>query len=212
MAGIERAQQLLAKYPRGIVWRADITKFFDNVDHTTLLELLKRRVPDPKAIWLLEEIIKSYAISKSGERPFGIPIGNLTSQIFANIYLNELDRFVSHQIRPRGYLRYGDDFIVIAQSREEAARYQQRVTEFVTSDLRLQLHKSNNVIIPARLGIKFLGVELFPAGRRLNRRNWDRALSRTNLVNNASYHGLVSSHSTPKHRKQYAWHLVEQIR
>lgn len=210
-AGVERAQHFLAKYPRSIVWRADVTKFFDNVDHAVLRELLARRVPNPKALWLLDEIIRSYATSKPGGRPFGIPIGNLTSQIFANIYLNELDRFVSHQIRPLGYLRYGDDFIVVAKSREEAAAHQRRVTQFINRDLRLRLHSRNNIVVPARHGIKFLGVEIFPTGRRLNTRNWDRALERTNLRNHASYYGLVGGHMTAKYQKQYAWRLLEEV-
>ena len=210
-AGIERTQRLLLKYPRSIVWRADVTKFFDNVDHATLRKLLARRVPDSKARWLLDEIIRSYAASKPGERPFGIPIGNLTSQIFANIYLNELDRFVSHRIRPLGYVRYGDDFIVIVKSREEAASDQRRVTQFINHSLRLRLHASNNIIVPARHGIKFLGVEIFSTGRRLNQRNWDRVLKHTDLLNHASYYGLIGGHMTAKYQKQYAWRLLEHM-
>lgn len=210
-AGIERTQRLLAKYPRSVVWRADVTKFFDTVDHAVLQELLERRVPDPKARWLFDEIVRSYATSEVRERPYGIPIGNLTSQIFANIYLNELDRFVSHGIRPLGYVRYGDDFIVIARNREEAASYQRRVTQFITTNLRLRLHSRNNVIVSARHGLTFLGVGIFPAGRRLNPRNWDRALERTDLLNHASYYGLVGGHMAVKYQKQYAWRLLEHM-
>ncbi|MCG2808772.1 MAG: hypothetical protein L6275_00285, partial [Candidatus Portnoybacteria bacterium] len=104
LGAIKRTQKFLSKYPTSFVWRADIRKFFDNVDQQTLFEILSLRIKDTKTIKILREVITSYSLLTCR----GIPIGNLTSQIFANIYLNELDRFVKHTIKPRAYLRYGD--------------------------------------------------------------------------------------------------------
>lgn len=99
VGAINRAQEFICKYQNGFVWRADISKFFNNVDHSILFEILKRKIRNEKVLSLLKEIIDSFEA--------GIPIGNLTSQIFSNIYLNELDRFVKHKLRVKCYLRYG---------------------------------------------------------------------------------------------------------
>jgi RNA-directed DNA polymerase len=105
--GLRRTQVLLTRYDHGYVWRADISKFFDNVDHLKLKEALKRLVSDSKAQTLLDSIIDSYYYNEQSvsQSRHGIPIGNLTSQIFANIYLSEFDRFVRHTIQPFGYVR-----------------------------------------------------------------------------------------------------------
>jgi RNA-directed DNA polymerase len=83
--------------------KCDIVKYFDSVDHGILLGLLRNKIKDENILWLLREIIES--------NPGGIPIGNLTSQIFANIYLNELDHFVKRELHEKYYLRYRDDFL-----------------------------------------------------------------------------------------------------
>ena len=139
----------------------------------------------------------------------GIPIGNLTSQIFANIYLNELDRFVVHQLRPQAYLRYGDDFIVIDERRDKIGEHRFAVMTFLKFNLRMKINPKNDIIIPAKAGLKFLGVEIFPKGRRLRKRNWNRANWRLNHRNIGSYWGLVNSHGNSKKIKQFLWKTVD---
>ncbi|TSC55833.1 MAG: RNA-directed DNA polymerase [Parcubacteria group bacterium Greene0416_39] len=90
------------------VLKCDIKKFFDSVDHNTLLSILGRRIRDEDVMWLLEEIIESF--------PRGLPIGNLTSQIFANIYMNEFDQFVKHELKVKYYVRYTDDFAIVSDN------------------------------------------------------------------------------------------------
>ena len=90
------------------VLKCDIQKFFDSVNHRILLSILSKRIKDGDAMWLLEEIVGSF--------PKGLPIGNLTSQIFANIYMNEFDQFVKHELRVRYYVRYTDDFAIVSDN------------------------------------------------------------------------------------------------
>ena len=90
------------------VLKGDIKKFFDSVDHSVLLSILGTCIRDENAMWLLEEIIESF--------PKGLPIGNLTSQIFANIYMNEFDQFVKHELRVKYYVRYTDDFAIVSDN------------------------------------------------------------------------------------------------
>lgn len=105
---IARTSLRMRQYSKGWLWRADIAKFFDNVDQATLISLIERRTFCPDARWLIREILSSYRKDSLGT---GMPIGNLTSQVFANIYLNEFDRYMVHAMKPGAYLRYGDDWV-----------------------------------------------------------------------------------------------------
>ena len=141
----------------------------------------------------------------------GIPIGNLTSQIFANIYLDEFDQFVLCSLRPREYLRYGDDFIIIDGSWRELRDKKNAAEKFARESLHLEINRKNDIIIHAKQGLKFLGVEIFPKGRRLKKRNWRRVEDRLNVENAASYKGLVDKHSKEKKRKYYNWIILDKI-
>lgn len=214
---IKRAQKFLTKYPKFFVWRADVKKFFDNVDQRTLLEMLFFRVKDARALNILNEIILSYRVFERERervkmfRGKGIPIGNLTSQIFANIYLNDLDRFVKHRIKPTAYLRYGDDFIVILKNSEQLKKNRNRIILFLKEKLLLDINTKNDIIVKIKQGLKFLGVKIFPKGRKLNKRNWNRARAKLNIRNISSYSGLVKQHSKEKIIKEFNWTILEKI-
>lgn len=138
-----------------------------------------------------------------------MPIGNLTSQIFSNIYLNELDRYVKHTIKPQAYMRYGDDFIIIEKDKAKLEQIRVLVDEFLTTKLKLTLHSKNNIIVKARHGIKFLGVVMYPQGRKLNNRALGRVFSRLNNRNIASYSGLLKQHTNRKKLKELQWRTVD---
>lgn len=135
---------------------------------------------------------------ESKRDPRGIPIGNLTSQIFANIYLNELDRFVKHNLKPQFYLHYGDDFIIISSNRTQLDEIREKAVLFLKNQLGLEINRKNDIIVPVRRGIYFLGVEIYPTGRRLKQKIWQRAQNRLNQRNISSYHGLVKQHFIKK--------------
>ncbi len=149
------------------VWvlKMDVAKFFDSIDHDILLGLLQRRVDDPDIIWVLERIIRAYH-SPFG-RGKGVPIGNLTSQIFANIYLGELDQYVKHVLRMRWYFRYADDAVVIGHSPALLAQVRDAIGEFLQNHLQLRLHPRKVFIRKFHQGIDFLGVVLRPHYRVL---------------------------------------------
>lgn len=209
---IERAQHFLHRFRDGWFWRGDVRKFFDNVDQSVLLSLLRKRVSDECTLSLLSEVICSYEsgvvtkVSIGAGR--GIPIGNVTSQIFANIYLHEFDRFVKHTLKVRGYLRYGDDFVFFAHSKTELETASKTATTFLFDTLHLPLHPRNNVLLPCKRGLHFLGYQIFPSGRRLPRRTWNKLLRRLDLKNVASYAGLVLSEGNEKHVRRFEWETV----
>lgn len=140
----------------------------------------------------------------------GIAIGNLTSQIFANIYLNELDRFVRNTIKPQAYLRYGDDFIIFSKDLAKLEQIRENVIGFLDEKLRLAINFKNNIIIRPKWGLKFLGVIIDPNLRVLNKRNQKRIIKKLNLENLASYFGLVKQYDRRK-LIEFNWQIMEKL-
>ena len=138
-----------------------------------------------------------------------MPIGNLTSQIFANIYLNELDCFVKHEVKAKAYLRYGDDFIIIDGDREKLLEMRKRVQEFLKGQLMLDLNPKNDLVLKITDGLKFLGVVLYAPGCRLNDRSRKRVFERLNDRNAGSYWGMVKQYEKKKYLKRFQWELLD---
>lgn len=191
------------------IWKCDIRKFFDSVDQEILLKILSLRIKDNITFELLKEVVYSY--STIPERKIGMPIGNLTSQIFANIYLNEFDRFVNHKLKPRAYLRYGDDFVLIESEFKKLEFLRIQAIEFLKNELKLEINPKNDKIIKPKHGVKYLGVKLWPFGRTLTRRNLSRAKNRLSLNNISSYSGLTKQHRNYKQVKRFNWQVYEKL-
>lgn len=194
---LTRTQKLLRKYEYSCVWRADITKFFDSVDHGRLMECLRRKIgQDQTALRLCQEVIASYNVLnkqalRQAQGKQGIPIGNLTSQIFANIYLNEFDRFVRHRLKPQAYVRYGDDFILICPTRRAAFALRGQAEDFLHQHLRLSINPKSNVVVPAASGLKFLGHDITRAAVIVDRHTTKRILPKIGWHNVSSYKALA---------------------
>ena len=99
---------------KAFCFKADIKHYFQEVDHDILIHIIKRKISDEKVIWLINQILDNFDNQEKG-----MPLGNLTSQFFANVYLNELDRFVKHKIKAKHYIRYVDDFVLLSDSKEQ---------------------------------------------------------------------------------------------
>lgn len=123
--------------------------------------------------------------------------------------MNELDRFIKYAIKPQAYLRYGDDFIIISENCGQLQAFRNNTVEFLREKLRLEINGKNDIIVKARQGLKFLGVWIYPQGRKLNKRNWSRARKRLKHNNISSYSGLVKQHSKEKRIKEFNWLILE---
>lgn len=207
LAAIERAQDFAHRFSRAYVWRMDIKKFFDSVHHDTLLKLLTMRNIDPVALALCKTIIESYQ-TRAG---FGIPIGNLTSQVFANIYLNELDRYAMHTIHPLRYMRYGDDALFLMPSQSATDAIRGKVSVFARETLHLTINPKNDIVVPVRRGVKFLGTWIYPHGRRIVTSVRARIGKQLASENVASYSGLVRRHESEREHIKFHWLLYERI-
>lgn len=133
--------------------KCDIRKFFDSVDHDVLLKLLAKRVTDDKLLDLLEKIIKGFS-SKPGK---GMPIGNLTSQLFANVCMDPLDKFIIHQLNIKFYVRYADDFLILASDKDELMGYFVEIRRFLKENLCLDLRPNKISLRKLEWGIDFVG-------------------------------------------------------
>jgi RNA-directed DNA polymerase len=163
------------------VLKADISKYFPSIDHAVLKGLIRRKIRDPQALWLIDLIIDSSNPQEPVtayfpgddlftfvERRHGIPIGNLTSQFFANVYLNPLDHFVKEQLHCKCYIRYCDDFVVFADDKYWLHEVKAQIEEYLTL-LRLKLHPRKCQVLPVKDGTDFLGYRIFSKHRRVRR-------------------------------------------
>jgi len=174
-----------------------------------LLKILSLRIKDSTTFNLLKEVVGSFTTVPG--RGVGMPIGNLTSQIFANIYLNELDRFVKHTLKVKAYSRYGDDFIVIESDLGKLKLFRTQTINFLQNELNLRVNPKCDKIIKPAHGLRFLGIKFWPSGRTLSRRNLSRVRERLNPSNISSYSGLMRKHGNHKQIKQFNWAIYEKL-
>lgn len=135
------------------ILKMDVAKYFQSVDRKILLNILARKIKDEKLLNLIKKII----YSSEGEK--GLPIGNYTSQTFANIYLNELDQYVKHILKAKYYFRYMDDFIILTKDKMEAVRLLNLIKKFLDKELQLHLN-SKTQVIKNKNGVNFCGYKV----------------------------------------------------
>ncbi len=169
--GTDRAQEYMRRVNRkGRLYclKGDVAKYFPNIDHGVLKELLRKRISCKDTIWLCDEIINSARALNDGT-PKGIPIGNLTSQLFANVYLHELDVFVKHDLKERYYVRYMDDFVVFRNDKKQLHQIRKSISVFLETKLMLRLNGKTQVFPVKRRGVDFLGYRSWPTHRLLRK-------------------------------------------
>lgn len=141
------------KWDNYYILKMDVKKYFQNIDKEILYEILKRKIYDKKLLWLLKEII----YSNEGEK--GLPIGNYTSQMFANIYLNEMDQYIKHELHCKYAFRYMDDAVILLKTKEEAKDALEKITIFLIDKLELELN-SKTQIFKNTQGVNFCGYKI----------------------------------------------------
>ena len=184
--------------------KCDIKKFFETVDHSILLSIIRKRIKDADAMWLLEEIIESFISQHSTlfERK-GLPIGNLTSQLFANIYLNEFDQFVKHKLKVKYYIRYTDDFVIVAGNKRHLENLIVPVRSFLSDNLALELHPKKITIRKFHQGIDFLGYIVLPCCRLLRTKTRQRIFKKLKKRIDEYKNGVVSKQTLEQSLQSY---------
>lgn len=191
LKGTHKAINRLQKFQRQITknglirayyLQLDIKDFFININKDILFSLIQPKIKNPDLLWLTQKILFwdcTTSYTQRGDKQLlsnipankslfgkdnlrGLPIGNLTSQFFANVYLNELDQFVKHTLKARYYLRYVDDFVLLSPDASELSTWQARIEEFLITQLKLRLHPKRRKLLPISNGIDFLGYIIRP--------------------------------------------------
>jgi RNA-directed DNA polymerase len=146
------------------VLKCDIRKFFASIDHVILADILKKNIIDQDTIWLLERVIESFESTGRGK---GLPLGNLTSQLLVNIYMNKFDQYVKHALKQKYYVRYADDFVFLSHDHAALTELLPKVRDFLHERLALTLHPRKVSLTTVASGIDFLGWVHFPDHRVL---------------------------------------------
>lgn len=186
------------------VLKCDIRKFFASIDQSLLLKIVGKHVVDAKIKRLIAEVVGSFHSTGPGK---GLPLGNLTSQLLVNVYMNEFDQFVKHILKAKYYIRYADDFVLLSGSRLELEAQLVHIRQFLHKELLLELHPHKVSITTLASGIDFLGWVNFPTHRVLctstKRRMIRNLQSGRKEARLQSYRGLLSHGNAHKLSTQY---------
>lgn len=198
---------IVAKNNTRTAWvlKCDIRKFFANIDHEILLDILTKRIADSDVLWLLRQIIESF--NSDGKIGVGLPLGNLTSQLLINIYMNEFDHFVKRKLKTKYYIRYADDFVILSESKIYLENLLPKIMMVLKDRLKLSLHPDKIYIRSLVSGIDFLGWVHFPDHRVLRkstkRRMYRKIVEYPKNETYQSYLGLLEHGN--------AWKIEEEL-
>ncbi len=219
--GSHRALKQFTVFARShrYILQGDIRKYFPSIDHEILKSLLKRKIKCPETLWLIETIIDGSNEQESSthhypgdelltplQRRRGLPIGNLTSQFFANFYLSPFDHFVKEQLKIRSYLRYVDDFALFSDDRERLAHCLSEMEIFLQS-IRLSLHPIKTQLFETKYGANFVGFRVLPDRIRIRGDNLRRARQRLKHLQKEYRAGRISLSPLVKRLQSWESHL-----
>lgn len=184
------------------ILQCDIKQFFASIDHAILLYIVRKYISNARIITLLRGVIESFSLLPGK----GLPLGNLTSQLFVNIYMNEFDQFVKHRLKVTWYIRYADDFVLLSEDRNMLSGFIPKIRDFLSQKLCLTLHPRKITIKTLASGIDFLGWVNFSMHRVLRtstKRGMMRKL-RSHSTNETvqSYLGLLTHGNAHRMRQQ----------
>jgi retron-type reverse transcriptase len=195
------------------VLKCDIRKFFANIDHEILKNILEKHIQDKNILWLLGQVIDSFSTrqdlsARQGLAGVGLPLGNLTSQLLVNIYMNEFDQFMKRELKVKYYIRYADDFVILSENKKYLLVILRYIEVFLNKKLKLQLHSDKVYIKTIATGVDFLGWVQFPYHLVL------RTTTKRRMLKN------LQENSKPETRQSYlgmlrhgdAWKLEKTIK
>lgn len=204
--GTHKALKRFTKFARSsrYVFQADIQKYFPSIDHEILKTIVRQKIKCKDTLWLVDKIIDGSNEQEAAnyyfagddlfspyERRRGLPIGNLTSQFFANLYLNSFDHFVKEQLKATKYVRYVDDFAIFSDNKEYLEETRLKISEFLVK-LRLKIHPIKSQIFETRIGATFLGFRVFPEHIRVKAENLKRARHRLGILQKNYKNGAIN--------------------
>jgi len=191
----------------GWVLKCDVRKFFASIDQKVILEIIKSYITDTDIVSLLAEIVGSFYSTEKGK---GLPLGNLTSQLLINIYMNKFDQFMKHKIKAKYYIRYADDFVILSDDKSWLIDILPKISNFLENELNLYLHPKKVSITTIASGVDFLGWILFPdhrVVRTITKQRMFRGINKKQGDQQTvqSYLGLIKHGNTVKLKNKFVF-------
>lgn len=219
--GTHKALQRFTGFARShaYVLQCDISKYFPTIDHGIMKELIRKKIKCKDTLWLIDKIIDNSNPQESviqyftiedlinfGDRRLGLPIGNLTSQFFANIYLNPLDHFVKEKLKCKAYVRYVDDFALFSDDAAYLANCRREIEDFLAK-LRLKIHPIKSQLFQTKHGASFLGFRIFPSKIRVRSQNLRRGRRRIKRLQKDYAQGRITLSKVKQSMDSWTAHL-----
>ncbi len=170
--------------------KCDISKYFDSIRHDILLSFIRDRIEDEKMYVLIEIVIRSFSSDK--EKTRGLPLGNTTSQLFANVYLSRFDHWIKERLRMRWYVRFCDDFVILHKNKELLEQVLQSIQKYLAESLDLQLHPDKIILRKYSQGIDFLGQVLRSHCRTMRKKTRKRAVVNVRKLIGEYKNGIIT--------------------
>lgn len=181
-------RRMQKKYGDYYILKCDIKKYFYSINKNILFDIMKKKISDQKLLNFTKKMIFD------NDEDIGIPIGNYTSQYFANIYLNELDHYIKEELRVKYYVRYMDDFILLLEDKSEAKRMYELIKKFVNTKLELELN-SKTKYYPSKMGTNFCGYVIYETHMLLRKRSKTKIKKKIRKWNKKYLNGELDIHS-----------------
>jgi len=170
------------------VLKCDVRKYFESIDQKVLLDLIREKITCEKIFSVIKEVIESYVFSGLGK---GVPLGNITSQVFANIYLNILDKYAKEELKCRFYVRYNDDFVIVLGSPEKLKEVRSKIILFVKEKLLLDIPLEKTSLRKIDWGVDFLGFTILSKAVLLGNKTKSKMYANISPKNVCSYFGIL---------------------
>jgi len=198
-AALNRCRYFIRKPQNRYCLKIDIKKYFDSIDHAILKRIIRKTIGND-TIWLIDDIIDS------NDAEIGIPIGNLTSQLFANIYLNELDQYVKHELKMRCYIRYMDDMLIFDDDKTKLKSILTDIKYYINTHLNINVNNKTG-ILPIDSGVEFLGYMNYRTHRRIKSQKRKRLLRYIRKLDNEYRSGDIDFENYKQRIQSIIGHL-----
>jgi retron-type reverse transcriptase len=215
-AAANRLQKLMVRYRFAL--QCDIRKFFPSVDHEVLKKQFRRLIKDKRILWLMDLIVDRSNrqeqrlewfdgddLFEPAHRRLGLPIGNLTSQWFANLYLTSLDHHITSHMGIGGYVRYCDDFILLGNDCQRLKAAVNEIKHFLAG-LRLKLHMNKTAVVPVKAGLRFVGYRIWPTHRLITKKNIRQFRRRLQWMKEGYANGVLDSEDVKRRLASWVGH------
>ena len=182
------------------ILKMDVAKYFDNINKEILFNIIKRKIKDKDLLWLINEILYAQ------KREKGLEIGNYTSQMFANIYLNEIDQYIKHKLKVKWYFRYLDDSAILVKTKEEAKEILEKIKVYLKENLQLELNKKTQ-IFKNKQGVNFCGYKINEYRLKIRDKGKRKLKKKVKVLKEKIKQGKITSKEAKKYLAEHMGYI-----